>query len=146
MTSQQWRRRDVPAVEPLREVLVRQGDGDGAAEEDVRVAHEGVSHDVQDERVELGGREWRVWFDWSTYSLLKGLTPYCTTVRIYRVTRLLGNNLPLTWFWHFRQLLGRYCSYLLPRQDGGTFQIQVNGRFLPRRRVTLYRVTKNDWV
>ena len=56
MTSQQWRRRDVPAVEPLRKVLVRQGDGDGAAEEDVRVAHEGVSHDVQDERVELGGR------------------------------------------------------------------------------------------
>ena len=35
---------------------MRQGDGDGAAEEDVRVAHEGVSHSVQDERVELGGR------------------------------------------------------------------------------------------
>ena len=56
----------------------------------------------------------------------------------YRVTRLLCNNLPLTWFRQFRQLLGCYCSYLLPRQDGGTFQIQVNGRLLPRRLVTLY--------
>ena len=46
-----------------------------------------------------------------------------------RVTILHGNNLPLTWFRQFRQFLGRYCSYLLPRQDGGTFQIQVNGRF-----------------
>ena len=35
---------------------MRQSDGDSAAEEDVRVAHEGVSHGVQDERVELGGR------------------------------------------------------------------------------------------
>ena len=56
----------------------------------------------------------------------------------YRVTRLLGNNLPLTWFRQFRQLPGRYCSYLLPKQDGGTFQIQVNRRLLARRRVTLY--------
>ena len=54
---------------------------------------------------------------------------------LYRVTHLLGKNLPLTWF---RQLAGRYCSCLLPRQDGGTSQIQVKGRFLPSRCVTLY--------
>ena len=33
--------------------------------------------------------------------------------------------------------MGRYCSYLLPRKDGGTFQSQVNGRLLPSRIVTL---------
>ena len=32
-------------------------------------------------------------------------------------------NLPLTWFRPLRQLVGRYCSCLLPRQDGGTYQI-----------------------
>ena len=53
------------------------------------------------------------------------------------MTRVLGNNLPLTWFRQFRQLLGRYCSYQLPGQDGGTFQIQVNGRLLLTRPVTL---------
>ena len=42
---------------------------------------------------------------------------------IYRVTILRGYNLPLTWFRHFRQLVGCYCSYLLSRQDGGTYQI-----------------------
>ena len=41
----------------------------------------------------------------------------------YRATILRGNNLQLTWFRHFWQLVGRYCSYLLPRQDGGTSQI-----------------------
>ena len=41
---------------------------------------------------------------------------------LYRVTHLLGKNLPLTWFRQFRQLVGCYCSYLLPRQDGGTSQ------------------------
>ena len=49
------------------------------------------------------------------------------------VTNLLGKNIQLTWFRQFRQLAGRYCSCLLPRQDGGTSQIQVNGRLLPRR-------------
>ena len=33
--------------------------------------------------------------------------------------------------------MGPYCSYLLPGQDGGTSQIQVNGRLLLRRPVTL---------
>ena len=55
----------------------------------------------------------------------------------YMVTHLLGNNLPFTWFQQFWQLMGRYCSGLLPRQDGGTFKIQVNRRFLPSRSVTL---------
>ena len=41
----------------------------------------------------------------------------------YRVTLLRGNNLPLTKFRHFWQLVGRNCSWLLPRQNGGTFQI-----------------------
>ena len=31
-----------------------------------------------------------------------------------------------------------YCSYLLPRQDGGTSQIKVNRRFLPFGMVPLY--------
>ena len=34
------------------------------------------------------------------------------------MTILRGSNLPLTWFWHFWQLMGCNCSYLLPRQDG----------------------------
>ena len=37
----------------------------------------------------------------------------------YRVTHLVGENHPLT---QFRQLVGRYYSYLLPKQDGGTYQ------------------------
>ena len=56
---------------------------------------------------------------------------------LYRVIHMLGKNLLLTWFRHFWKLVCRYCSYLLPRQDGGTSQIQVNGRLLPWRRVTL---------
>ena len=48
---------------------------------------------------------------------------------VYRVRDLLGKNLLLTWFQMFRRLVGRYCSCLLPRQDGGTSQIQVNRRF-----------------
>ena len=51
---------------------------------------------------------------------------------MYRVTHLRGKNLLLTWFRHFWQLVGRYCSYLLLRQDDGTSQIQVNRRFSPR--------------
>ena len=34
--------------------------------------------------------------------------------------------------------MSRYCSYLLPGQDGGTSQILVNGRLLPTRWDTLY--------
>ena len=48
----------------------------------------------------------------------------------YRVTIHNGKNLQLTKFRQFQQLLG-YCSYQLPRQDDGTYQIQVNGRYLP---------------
>ena len=55
---------------------------------------------------------------------------------MYRVAILCGNNLPLTCFWHFWQLMGRYCSYLLTRQDVKTSQIKVNRRFFPTRMVT----------
>ena len=44
----------------------------------------------------------------------------------------------MTQFREFWQPLGCYSSCLLPRQDGGTSQIQVNGRLLPSRCVTLY--------
>ena len=57
---------------------------------------------------------------------------------LYRVTHLVEENLPLTQFRQFRQLVGRYCSYLLPRQVDGTFKIQVNWRFSSMRCVTLY--------
>ena len=56
----------------------------------------------------------------------------------YRVTHVVGENLQLTQFRQFWQLLGRYCSYLLPRQDDGTSKTQVNWRFLPTTWVTLY--------
>ena len=32
----------------------------------------------------------------------------------------------LTYIWGVPRLVGCYCSYLLPKQDGGTFQIYVN--------------------
>ena len=48
---------------------------------------------------------------------------------LYKVTIVDGKNLPLTKFQRFWQVMGRYCSYLLPRQVDGTFHIQVNGRF-----------------
>ena len=32
----------------------------------------------------------------------------------------------LTYIWGVPRLVGRYCSYLLPKQDGGTSQIKVN--------------------
>ena len=41
----------------------------------------------------------------------------------YRVTHLDGENLPLTLFRQFWQLLGPYNGYLLPSQDGGAMQI-----------------------
>ena len=63
------------------------------------------------------------------------------------MTRLLGKNLPLTLFQQFWELMGRYCSSLLPRQDGRTSQIQINGRFLPSRCVTLCQEEANtDWT
>ena len=62
---------------------------------------------------------------------------------MYRVTILRGDNLSLTWFQHFWQLVGRYCSYLLPRQDGGISQNYVSGRFLPFGMVPLYWVLGN---
>ena len=34
--------------------------------------------------------------------------------------------------------MGRYCSYLLLKQDGGTSQIQVNKTLCQTTRVTLY--------
>ena len=37
----------------------------------------------------------------------------------YRVAQVDVENLQLTKFRQFWQLLGRYCSYLLPRQDDG---------------------------
>ena len=42
------------------------------------------------------------------------------TEYVYRVTHLVDENLPLTQFRQFWQLVGRYCSYLLPRQNNGT--------------------------
>ena len=54
------------------------------------------------------------------------------------MTHLLGKNVPLTCSRQLRQLVGRYRSCLLRRHDGGNSQIQVNGRFLPSRWVTLY--------
>ena len=55
-----------------------------------------------------------------------------------KVSKWNGKNLPLTLFQQFLQLMGRYCSYLIPRQDDGTSQITVNGRFIPFGCVTLY--------
>ena len=39
----------------------------------------------------------------------------------YMVAQVDVENLQLTWFRQFWQLTGRYCSYLLPRQHGGTY-------------------------
>ena len=62
----------------------------------------------------------------------------------YRVTHLVGNNLLLTQLRHIWQLVGRYCSYLLPRHDGRTDKIQVNERLLPTKWATLYGVELNS--
>ena len=45
--------------------------------------------------------------------------------RTYRVNHQDGKNILLT---QFQQLVGRYSSYLLTWQDGGTPQIIENGR------------------
>ena len=50
----------------------------------------------------------------------------CTMNNEYRVTSQDCKILPLSEFRQFWQLVGRYCSYVLPRKDSGTFQIQVN--------------------
>ena len=50
-----------------------------------------------------------------------------------------GYNLQLTYFQQPWQLMGLYCSYLLSKQDGGKFQIQVNGRLSPSRIVNCTR-------
>ena len=57
---------------------------------------------------------------------------------MYRVTHLLGKNLPLNYLRQFWQLIGHYLSSLLHWQYGGTSQIQVKVRFLPSRCVTLH--------
>ena len=41
---------------------------------------------------------------------------------LYRVSHQDGKNLQLTQFQQCWQLVSRYCSYLLPRQDGRTSQ------------------------
>ena len=38
----------------------------------------------------------------------------------------------LTWIWEVSPAGGRYCSYLLPKQGGGTFQIRVNPSQVPQ--------------
>ena len=45
---------------------------------------------------------------------------------MYRVTHPLADWVGLTLIWDVSRLVGRYCSYLLPKQAGGTPQIKVN--------------------
>ena len=42
---------------------------------------------------------------------------------IYRVRQVLVTWVGLTWIWRVPRLVGRYCSYPLPKHDGGIFQI-----------------------
>ena len=44
----------------------------------------------------------------------------------YRETHLLADWVGFTLIWDFPRLVGRYCSYLLPKQAGGTPQILVD--------------------
>ena len=50
-----------------------------------------------------------------------------SVLRVYRASHVLGD---LGWvdldLGSSPRLVGRYCSYLLPKQGGGTSQIQVN--------------------
>ena len=48
---------------------------------------------------------------------------------LYRVAQVDVENLQLTKFQQFWQLLGCFCIYLQPRQGGGTSQIKLNRRF-----------------
>ena len=45
---------------------------------------------------------------------------------LYRVTQLLADWVGLILIWDVPRLVGRYCSYLLPKQAGRTPQIKVN--------------------
>ena len=45
---------------------------------------------------------------------------------MYRVTHLLTDCVGLTLVWDVPRLVDRYCSYILPKQAGGTPQIKVN--------------------
>ena len=50
--------------------------------------------------------------------------PYCDLLDSeYRVGHLLADLGGLTWIWRVPRLVGRYCSYLLPKHDGGTFHV-----------------------
>ena len=51
-------------------------------------------------------------------SMLRGPCMY-----MYRVAHQDGKNLPLTELQQFQQLVGRYCSYLVPMQHGRMSQI-----------------------
>ena len=42
------------------------------------------------------------------------------------MTHLLADWVGLTLIWDVPRLVGRYCSYLLPKQAGVTLQIKVN--------------------
>ena len=44
---------------------------------------------------------------------------------VYRVRQVLVTWVGLTWIWRVPRLVGRYCSYLLPKQTGGTTQIPI---------------------
>ena len=82
---------------------------------------------------------------------LETLRRYMREVKIhiyYRVAQVDVENLLLTKFRQFWQLLGRYCGYLLLRQDCGTSQIQVNRRFSMTTLSTLYGICKtpNMWL
>ena len=48
---------------------------------------------------------------------------------MYSVTQA-KKNLLFSYVWESRDLMGHFCSYLLPWQDGATFQIMVNGTCL----------------
>ena len=41
-------------------------------------------------------------------------------------THLLADWVGLTLIWDVPRLVGRYCRYVLPKQDGGTPQIKIN--------------------
>ena len=45
-------------------------------------------------------------------------------------------------FGEFPRLVGRYCIYLLPKQDGGTSQIYVNKTLCQTTGLTLYFLTR----
>ena len=50
--------------------------------------------------------------------MVVGGTNFLSLARIYRVIHLVGENLPLTQFRQFWQLVGHYCSYQMPYCPG----------------------------